>query len=372
MVAWPGAPVSVLHDGGVPFRTVEAVLGAEGIRGADAAARAWARVWARVPISDGRSFRDLVAWRDASLLWCVEAFLREGTAGPRCARTVEIAVRLLESTGATEVDAASLPPADALLLARAATARGVLLHGPARATGDALPVAEPGPPRGPGRLLERLLAPGSAPPPPAPLAGLAGTERPVLVVADDEAALRALAPLAVAAADGLWRAVLGATLAGLPRFETRRVLTAVAEARARLRECSRKLRGTPGLADSYVHRGVRFADLAARDLPALLEGRLPRAVRLLESAVELLLSWRPSALLVAVRDADERRTLVHAATAADVGAVVLLRDDAAAAEPLRADGGPRPATALAWEPGSDPVPVLARLREAAHGRVGTR
>ncbi len=368
MVAWPGAPVSVLHDGGVPVRTVEAVLGAEGIRGADAAARAWARVWARVPISDGRSFRDLVAWRDASLLWCVEAFLREGTAGPRCARTVEIAMRLLESTGATEVDAASLPPADALLLARAATARGVLFHGPARATGDALPVAEP--PRGPGRLLERLLAPGSAPPPPAPLAGPTGTERPVLVVADDEAALRALAPLAAAVADGLWRAVLGATLVQLPRFETRRVLTAVAEARARLRECSRTLRGTPGLADSYVHRGVRFADLAARDLPALLEGHLPRAVRLLESAVELLSSWRPSALLVAVRDADERRTLVHAATAADVGAVVLLRDEAA--EPLRADGGPRPATALAWEPGSDPVPVVTRLREAAHGRVGAR
>jgi hypothetical protein len=361
--------VSVLHDEGVPFRTVEAVLGAEGIRGADAAARAWARVWARVPIFDGRSFRDLVAWRDASLLWCVEAFLREGTAGPRCARTVEIALRLLESTGATEVDAASLPPADALLLARAATARGVLFHGPARATGDALPVDELGPPR--RRLLERLLAPGSAPPPPAPLAGPAGAEPPVVVVADDEAALRALAPLAAAAADGLWRAVLGASLAELPRFETRRVLAAVAEAGARLRECSRRLRGTPGLADSYVHRGVRFADLAARDLPALLEGRLPRAVRLLESAVELLSSWRPCAVLVDVRDADERRTLVHAATAAGVATVVLLRNEAAA-EPFRADGGPRPATALAWEPGSDPALVVARLREAAHGRVEAR
>ena len=117
---------------------------------------------------------------------------------------------------------------------------------------------------------------------------------------------------------------------------------------------------------------MRFADLAARDLPALLEARLPQAVRLLESGFELLSSWRPCALLVDVKDADERRTLVHAATAADVGAVVLLRDEEAAAEPFRADGGPRPATALAWEPGSDPAPVVARLRQAAHGRVETR
>jgi hypothetical protein len=356
----------------VSFRTVEDVLGAEGTRGADAAARAWARVWARVPISDGRSFRDLVAWRGASLLWCAESFLREETAGPRCARIIEIALQLLERTGATEVDAAHLPPADALLLARASTLRGVLYHGPERAKARALRVDEPGTPRGASGLLERLLAPGSAPPPPSPLAGRTGAEPAVLVVADDEAALGALCPLAAAAADGLWRAVLGATLAELPRFETRRVLGALAEAGSRLRECSRRLRGTPGLADSYVHRGVRFADLAARDLPVLLEGRLPRAVRRLESAVELLSSWRPCALLVDVRDTDERRTLVHAATVADVPAVVLLRDEEAAAEPFRADGGPQPAAALAWAPGSDPALVVARLREAAHGRVEAR
>jgi len=62
---------------------------------------------------------------------------------------------------------------------------------------------------------------------------------------------------------------------------------------------------------------------------------------------------------------------VHAATAAGVATVVLLRNEAAA-EPFRADGGPRPATALAWEPGSDPALVVARLREAAHGRVEAR
>jgi hypothetical protein len=95
-------------------------------------------------------------------------------------------------------------------------------------------------------------------------------------------------------------------------------------------------------------------------------------VRLLESAVELLSSSRPGALLVDVRGADERRTLVHAATAAGVATVVLLRSEEEAAEPFRADGGPRPATALAWEPGSDPALVVARLREAAHGRVEAR
>ena len=83
---WPGAPASSLEREGDPFRAVEDVLGPEGLAAAAAAARTWARVWGRLPLVDGKSFRELVEWRGASLLWCAEAFLRDETAGPRCAQ----------------------------------------------------------------------------------------------------------------------------------------------------------------------------------------------------------------------------------------------------------------------------------------------
>jgi hypothetical protein len=46
-----------------------------------------------------------VEWRGASLLWSGEAFLRDETAGPRCARTTEIAMRLLDATELANLDA---------------------------------------------------------------------------------------------------------------------------------------------------------------------------------------------------------------------------------------------------------------------------
>ena len=145
VVCWPGAPGSSLERERVPFRAVEDVLGPEGLAAADTAARTWARVWGRLPLVDGKSFRELVEWRGTSLLWCAEAFLRDETAGPRCARTAEIALRLLEATTPSEVDAPGLLPADALLLARACTVRGVLFHGPSPGPGRPLAVDRPAP-----------------------------------------------------------------------------------------------------------------------------------------------------------------------------------------------------------------------------------
>ena len=55
--------VSPLERAGVPFRAVEDLLGPEGLAAADAAARTWARVWGRLPLVDGKSFRELVEWR---------------------------------------------------------------------------------------------------------------------------------------------------------------------------------------------------------------------------------------------------------------------------------------------------------------------
>jgi hypothetical protein len=257
---------------------------------------------------DGKSFRELVPWRGSSLLWSASTFLLERTAGPRCARTAEIALRLLEATAPAEVDAAGLAPADRLLLGRACRARGILFHGPAL---------------GPGRAR-------------------------------------------ATAAPRRRRGVVAVALAELARWQTRRVRRAASSAAASLYRQLGRLRETPGLTESYAHRGVGFADLAARDLEALL-GHLEAAVRQLESVVELVVAAGPAAVLLAVPARDERRSLVHACAAAGVGAVVLRLGEEAAD---RADGGPQPLATVDWKPGDDPGPVIARLREAVRGRVG--
>jgi hypothetical protein len=346
----------------LPFRTVEEVLGPEALAAADAAARTWSRVWGRLPLIDGRSFRELVEWRGSSLLWCASEFLRNRTAGARCARTAEIALRLLEATGATEVDAPGLAPADKLLLARASTARGVLFHGLVPASGRPLPVARPPRERGLLRAIAAAFAPTAA-----PRAGTGGRANPVVafVATSDEKGV--LAPLLAAASDALGRGVVPVTLADLRRWETRRVLRAVADARASLRERLAELRGTPGLAASYSHRGIGFADLAAHDLDVLLTAHLPEAVRRLEAAVELLVSAPSAIALVAVPGHDEERSLLHACAAARVDAVVVRRG--ATGDVRRLDGGPQPAAVLDWEPGTDPGEAAARLRRASRGRV---
>ena len=141
-----------LAAAGVVFEPAEEVLGSEALAAVEAAPRRWARVWARLPLADGRSFRDLVSWRGESLLWAAEGFLREATAGPRCARSVELCLRLFEQLAPAEVDASGLGPAETALVARAATACGVLFHGqPGRPR--ALPVEAPRA----TRLRERLF-----------------------------------------------------------------------------------------------------------------------------------------------------------------------------------------------------------------------
>ncbi len=248
-------------------------------------------------------------------------------------------MRLLETTAPSEVDAPGLAPSDALLLGRACRVRGVLFHGPAPASGRPLAVAR----RGRGlRAIAGLVAPSAAPPP----------------------------PLLEAISAELWRSVVPVTLAELPRWETRRVRGAAAAAEVFLRDLLGRLRGTPGLAESYAHREVHFADLAGGDLEALLLEHLPAVVRRMEAAIEILASAHAAAVLLAVPGRDERRALVHACAAAGVGAVTVRLGAPAAGDAVRADGGPQPLAALDYGPGDDPGPVVARLREAAHGRVG--
>jgi hypothetical protein len=142
----------------------------------------------------------------------------------------------------------------------------------------------------------------------------------------------------------------------------------VRDATRRLRERGEPLRRAPGLHESYTHRGVGFADLARGDLDAILR-RLPDGVRLLETAIELVAATRPVALGLVGWPRDERRALLAGADDAGVASIVL-RFGAEDPDDLdRADGGPRPRATIVLEPGGDPAPALARLREAVRATL---
>ncbi len=367
---WPGADAAALVRADVPARPLEAVIGAEGLAATAAAARAWARLWGRLPLLDGKGFRDLVEWRETSLLWLAEAFIRTETAGPRCARLAETALRLLEVTRADEVDASGLGRAEVVVLSRACTARGVLFHGP---TPEARPIRSPtSSRRRPLRALAGVFAPASPPPIPEPTTkGRAGTA-PMLVVPPRGSDAPTLQPLLEAAAADLGTPAVVVPFEDLARWETRRVKRAVSKAEILLRERRTQLRDAPGLHESYAHREVGFADLARNDLDMILLGRLPAAVRVLESAVELIsVPARPAMVLLAGGGRDDRRALVAASAIAGIPAVVVHPAPVDPEELDRADGGPRAAATLVWEPDSDPAPAVTRLGEAVRARVGS-
>lgn len=368
VVVWPGADPSALVRAGVPVRPVEAVLGDAGLAAAEAAGRTWTRLWGRLPLVDGMSFRELATWREMSLLWLAEGFIRAETAGPRCAELVEITLRLLEATGASEVDIAGLSVADAVLVDRACAASGVLFHGkpqrarPLRPTLSSLP--------GRLRTLQRVLAPGTPPPLPSPL-GETGPPavRPLLVLApeEDDGTLRSLLE---AVTREIVLPVVMLPLADLARWRTRRVVDESSRAAGPLRELSKRLSGATGLLDSYRHREVKFSDLAADDLDRILHTHLPGAILRLESAIELFsVTPRPLAVALAAGGLDERRTVLAACAVTGLPSVVIHRGPVGPDETERADGGPQADVTLVWEPGSDTAPVLARLREVVRARV---
>jgi hypothetical protein len=361
IISWPGSETAALAAAGIPFEPVEQALGSEALAAVDAAARRWARVWARLPLAEGRSFRDLVSWRGESLLWATEGFLLQATAGPRCARGVELCARLFERLAPLEVDASGLGPAEVALVARAATASGVLFHGtPGRPR--ALAVEAPRAARRRPRLF------GRRPALPAVLAGGA-TPRHALFVLSDTADEPRLAPLCEALRADAWLEPAVLPLAALSRWESSRARRAADEAALELAAACAALRGTPGLAAAYAHRGVGFADLAGNDLEALLCAHLPGQVRRMECALELLESARPAIVLLGVEERDARRALGMAARAAGVPWIVLGRargDEPEEAE--RADFGPQPAATVSTA-AQELEAAVARVRVALRGSV---
>jgi hypothetical protein len=362
-VSWPGADVGPLVKAGLEARSGEDAIGDAGRSAVEGVRRSWARLWGRLPLLDGKSFRELVAWREVSLLWLTEAFIRDETAGPRCARLAAAALRLLDATRPDEVDAMGLPAPAAILLARACTVRGVLHHGSAP---RARPLRSSSSRRERPSLL-RLVLPGRGGPLPPGAPGT-GSGASLLVLLGPGADAESLVPFLRAAEADLGMRGVVVPAAALGRWETRRVRRAVKDATRRLREHGQQLRRAPGLHESYTHRGVGFADLARGDLDAILR-HLPDGVRLLETAAELVAAARPAVLGLAGWPRDQRRALLAGADGAGTVSLVL-RIGAEDQDDLdRADGGPRARVTIALEPGGDPAPALARLREAARATL---
>ena len=100
------------------------VLGPGAGEAIDDAAVAWTKAFGRRPLVDGRSFRELYAWKGVSLWWFAELFLHHSTQAAHYVRVIEVAHRLLDGERPDELEAHGLPADEALLVERSCTARG--------------------------------------------------------------------------------------------------------------------------------------------------------------------------------------------------------------------------------------------------------
>jgi len=342
LLLWDERAEASLQEAAVPFEPARRGLGPEAAREIENAVRTWARVWGRRPLVDGRSFRELFEWKGTSLWWMAESFFRTSTEATACVRQAETFLRILEVEAPQEVESVGLPARDALLLERAATARGVLYHGRSRAPA-------PRPRSWPSWL--RLWWRRPRPWPPARPASF------VLVADPDGSPTEAPASETMAVVP----------LAALRDGETATARRETAMARHRFDQAFRDLQGSPGVHEAFTHRGVPFYDLCARDLRDLLRVALPRAVHLFEQMASLLGASSPQAVALRVASRDERRTLLAACHSAGVPTVLLRTEDGE--EPERLDGGPQPDLVLAWNGSARPEDLGEALREAVRASV---
>ena len=133
LLLWDGERSTALDAAGIPYRAA-ASLTAGAQDEIDEAAMAWTKEWGRRPLLDGRSFRELFAWKGVSLWWFAELYLHHSTDAPRHVRVIESVHRILDAETPDEVETVGLSPEDTLLVERTCTARGVLFHGPRRLT----------------------------------------------------------------------------------------------------------------------------------------------------------------------------------------------------------------------------------------------
>jgi hypothetical protein len=331
----------------------------------DEAAMAWTKAWGARTLRDGKSFRDLLAWKGVSLWWFAELYLFHSTDAPRHVRTIETLHRILDAERPAEVEAAGLRAEDAVLLERTCAARGVLFHGRSAAprrlalrtrmvslrarwnTVKAFLSAvkgaaadRPAPPVAAGKRAVVFLShaafwrtraePGTdetrayehyfdalIP----EVAGQGGLH-PVVVAVGPAAAFRRRGP-ADRLRDWLRLHPESGPYLGVGRFTTWAVFRDTVRATRMAREAWRLLRGSPGMREAFSHRGVAFADLAAPDLAGTLLLQLPWAVRSYEETATALRVLRPAALVLYAESSGWGRAALAASRAAGVPTVAV-------------------------------------------------
>jgi CDP-glycerol:poly(glycerophosphate) glycerophosphotransferase len=375
LLLWDGERSKALEAAGIPYRTA-ASLTAGAQDEIDEAAMAWTKDWGRRPLLDGKSFRELFAWKGVSLWWFAELYLHHSTDAPRHVRVIESVHRILDAEAPDELETVGLSPEDTLLVERTCTAHGVLFHGPRRlsrfpADRKVAAVVRSSRWNAAKALVTeakaRLAGPPSAPPEGAaptvlflshaafwraraeeapaphvagrePMAGdVAGYEHYFdrLIPAAAEAGLRpfvvAVGPRAAYRRRGRREQLTEWLRFGSPgdpfvhvnRYSDARVHREVRRATAMIRQGWERLRRSPALADAFSHRGVAFADLALADLAGTMLLQLPWAVRCYEEMAAALVSVRPAVVCLYAESSGWGRAAVAACRAAGVPTVAI-------------------------------------------------
>ena len=362
VVAWDEAAERALRGTATVWRTVAQALGPQAADEVDGAAVAWTKAWGRRPLLEGRSFRDLYAWKGVSLWWFAELFLHHSTAATRHVRVIEVAHRLIDAERPDEVEARGLPTDEARLVERTCLARGVLFQGtpgrrPARgrvgpvrrqarwnrvkarasAAKAALAGAPPAPhasgpvamflshaafwrehasetggPRAYEHYFDRLI----------PAMGDEGALVPFVLAVGPRAAFRRRG-LGARLSDWLRLHGPGDGYVHADRYFRGPVARAAREGDALARRIWSELHGRPAVREAFAHRGVSFADLSEPDLAATVLLQLPWAIRSYEEMAAALQAVRPAVVCLYAESSGWGRAALAACRAARVPTVAV-------------------------------------------------
>ncbi len=321
----------------------------------DEAAMAWTKAWGRHPLVEGRSIRELATWKGVSLWWFAEIYLYYSTRGPKHARIVDTALRVLEREAPAEVEALGLPAVESVLIGRACTALAILFHGPRHVPGLGVRLAT---------LRVSLLARlntlrALATTLKAHLQGLpvrAPASRPRVLFLSHAAFWRdgkehyfgSLIP-GVEADAALEAIVVGVGPQAPFRHRGRRdtlgewvrlrpdaapyeplgrhrrwpVFLELLRATREIRRLWHRLKDSAPMREAFSHRGVSFADLSGPDLAETLLLQLPWSVLVYEELQALFARVQPAELCLYAESSGLGRIAVAAARAAGVRSVAI-------------------------------------------------